>query len=53
MLGIIMDPIVWPRLEVKDVLNTAIPVGILTTLAGLWPAIRAARLQPTEALRQD
>jgi ABC-type lipoprotein release transport system permease subunit len=53
MLGIIMDPIVWPRLEVRDVLSTTIPVGILTTLAGLWPAIRAARLQPTEALRQD
>ncbi len=53
MAGVAIDPVMWPRLEPRDLLMTVIPVVIITTLSGLWPAIRAARLQPTEALRQD
>lgn len=51
--GIAVDPVLWPRINVVDLLKTSITVAIITTLAGLWPAIRAARLQPTNALRQD
>jgi ABC-type lipoprotein release transport system permease subunit len=49
--GIAFDPVVWPRAEASDLAKIVIPVAFLTVLAGLWPALKAARIQVTDALR--
>lgn len=51
--GVNFDPMLWPSIKVAGVIEASIAVSVLTTLAGLWPAFRAARIQPTEALRHD
>lgn len=51
--GITFDPVLWPRVAVQDVVLSSVTVAALTSLSGLWPAIRASRLRPTEALRHE
>ena len=51
--GISFDPVLWPRIVPASILKASIPVIIITTLAGVYPAIRASRLQPTDALRHE
>lgn len=51
--GIAFDPVLRPRIGVSDLIEIIIPVMIITTLAGLWPAIKAARIQVTDALRHE
>lgn len=41
----------YPRLAVTDVVRTTAAVVATSLLASLWPAFRAARLQPAKALR--
>jgi ABC-type lipoprotein release transport system permease subunit len=53
LAGVSFDPVLRPRLGGGDLLKTAIPVVIMTTLAGLWPAVKAARLQVTQALGHE
>jgi ABC-type antimicrobial peptide transport system permease subunit len=53
MSGVTFDPVLWPRVTAFDVLASSLTVATMTTLAGLWPAIRASRLHPTEALRYE
>lgn len=42
----------YPTLAAADVLRTMAAVVLTSLLASAWPAARAARLQPTQALRQ-
>jgi len=51
--GITIDPTIWPRIVVRDVVSSSICVFVMTTLAGLVPAVRASLLRPTEALRAE
>ncbi len=51
--GITFDPVLRPRIEFSDLFEIGIPVMFITTLAGLWPAIKAARIQVTDALRHE
>lgn len=51
--GITIDPVLWPRIVLEDVVSSSITVFVMTTLAGLVPAIRAARLNVIEALREE
>jgi ABC-type antimicrobial peptide transport system permease subunit len=37
----------------NDTINLSIVTFVVTILAGLYPAIMAARLQPIEALRAE
>jgi ABC-type lipoprotein release transport system permease subunit len=42
---------VYAKLTVQDTVNLTIIAFIITLLAGLYPAILAARLEPVQALR--
>ena len=42
----------YPTLYPVDVLRTVVAVVVTSLLASAWPAARAARLQPTQALRE-
>jgi ABC-type lipoprotein release transport system permease subunit len=42
---------IYPRLEIIDITRAVLAVVVTSFLAAAWPAIRAARLQPSRALR--
>ena len=44
--------VVYPRVAPRDLLSPIALAAATALLAGLWPAIRAARLQPASAVRQ-
>jgi ABC-type lipoprotein release transport system permease subunit len=41
----------FPSLRAEDVWRACAAVAATSLLASLWPALRAARLQPVEAMR--
>jgi ABC-type lipoprotein release transport system permease subunit len=49
--GMLIGNTIYTKLTLKDTLNLTLAALFITLLAGLYPAILAARLQPTEALR--
>jgi ABC-type lipoprotein release transport system permease subunit len=51
--GVTFDPVLWPRVAAPDLVKTLVPVAILTTVAGLSPALLAARIEVTAALRHE
>lgn len=51
--GVVFDPVLWPTVTASDIGKLVVTIFTMTSLAGLWPAIKAARIQPTEALRHD
>ncbi len=51
--GLLVGNSIFARLTLNDVINLSILTFIITVLAGLYPAIMAARLQPVEALRAE
>jgi ABC-type lipoprotein release transport system permease subunit len=51
--GITIDPTLWPSVGLGDITRAVMTIGLMTAASGLWPALRAARLQPTEALRHE
>ncbi len=51
--GITIDPMLWPDVGLGQIMSAVLTIGLMTALSGLWPALRAARLHPTEALRQE
>jgi ABC-type lipoprotein release transport system permease subunit len=40
----------YPRLDVAGLFRSAAAVFVTSLLAGLWPAVRAARLEPAQAV---
>jgi len=50
-MGMRWSMTVFPRIELEQLANGALAVLLTTLLACLWPAARAARLQPVEAMR--
>lgn len=53
MMGVIFDPIFYGEMQAADFIKPTVAVFIISALASLWPALRAAYLRPVEALRQD
>ena len=53
MGSVVLDPVIHGRFDLKSI---AVPTGLLYFVAvvgGLWPAIRASRLDPVTAMRQE
>ncbi len=50
--GLNFSLMIYPRLELIDVVRAVGAVMLTSLLASAWPAIRAARLQPARALRE-
>lgn len=52
-VGMQFDPIIRARVTTGSVLQPVIGVFLFATLASLWPAWRASRLDPIQAIRQE
>lgn len=46
------DPVVKGRVTVASIVEPVLGVFFFSVLAGLWPAVRAARLEPVAAMRE-
>lgn len=51
--GVLFDPIIYGVVRVDRIVLTVGSVLVVAVLAALWPAVRAARLRPVDAMRQD
>jgi ABC-type lipoprotein release transport system permease subunit len=51
--GVVFDPIFKGVISANDFVTPVLAVFVISALASLWPATRAAFLRPVEALRQD
>lgn len=49
--GILMGNTIYASLTLKDTLNLTIISFVITLIAGLYPAVLAARMEPVDALR--
>jgi putative ABC transport system permease protein len=52
MMGANFKPIIYGKIELYYQVQPIIALFVISVLASLWPAIRAARLEPVQALRQ-
>jgi ABC-type antimicrobial peptide transport system permease subunit len=51
--GIMLDPVMMGEVNAFPIILTVGAVFLVSVLASLWPAWRAARLQPVTAIRAD
>lgn len=51
-MGVTLDPVIRGMVRPKGIVLTVVTVYIVTLLAAIWPAVRAARLEPVEAMRE-
>jgi ABC-type lipoprotein release transport system permease subunit len=51
--SLLMSNSIYPKLTSDDALKLALIAFVITLLAGLYPAVLAARLEPVEALRAE
>ena len=51
MMGTFMDPIVYTELSWNRVTQLTTIIFVATLASGIYPAIKAARVTPVEALR--
>jgi len=53
MMGVNFDPVMRGAFRADRVFQIVIGLLTISLLAAIWPSIRAARLQPVEAMRMD
>ncbi|HCH61784.1 MAG TPA: hypothetical protein DFR83_03190 [Deltaproteobacteria bacterium] len=51
-MGVTLDPVIRAIVRPGGIIFTVVTVYIVTLLAAIWPAVRAARLEPVEAMRE-
>lgn len=51
--GVSLDPVIHAVITPDGLLVPLFVVGVVGVLGGLWPALRAARLDPVAAIRQE
>ncbi|MEQ1568752.1 MAG: ABC transporter permease [Myxococcota bacterium] len=51
--GAVIDPVIYGIVKPGTVVEIVVSVFVVSVLASLWPAIRAARLEPVQAMRAD
>jgi len=51
--GITLDPIIKGVVRPQGIVITVVAVYVVTLLAAVWPAIRASRLEPVQAMREN
>jgi len=51
--GMTLDPIVRGVVRPQGIVITVVAVYVVTLLAAVWPAIRASRLEPVQAMREN
>ena len=50
--GITLDPVIRGVVRPQGIIITVVSVFIVTLVAAIWPALRASRLEPVEAMRE-
>jgi ABC-type antimicrobial peptide transport system permease subunit len=50
--GVVIDPVWRAVISVKSVLVPLVLMSLVSLVVSIWPAVRAARIKPVEALRQ-
>ena len=51
--GAVMDPVMKGKFLLESAIAPAIGLIVISVFSAIWPAIRAARLQPVDAIKQD
>ena len=51
--GVMLDPVIYGSLDPSALVLPLMAVMLTALLGGLWPAVRAARLDPIVALAQE
>jgi ABC-type lipoprotein release transport system permease subunit len=51
--GITLDPIIKAQVQPAGIIVTVVCVYVVTLVAAIWPALRAARLEPVQAMREN
>lgn len=51
--GMTLDPVVKGVVRPQGIVITVVSVYVVTLVAAIWPALRAARLEPVQAMREN
>lgn len=52
MAGMTLDPVIKGLVRPQGIIITVVSVYLVTLVAAIWPAVRAARLEPVQAMRE-